>query len=279
MRHGVDQVTRLAKRQRSACPNRNGRNRQPDRYVIGETRLGIPAMIHDECCSGMLARNATNFPRSSASSSTWTPDLAQSMTEAIRTQMRAVGIHQGLAPVLDIARDPRWGRIEGDLRRRPPTSRRAWAWPMCAVYRVTIWRKASSPRANLRRLQRAGGRLNWAPAHIMRSELRESTCAPSKPSCARRASIDDERLPELDGVPASAETLTRNPAQPMGLRRHRRLRLHGDQPTVQLPPDGKGPGAGRCCRSKPKHGRRTPNTVCYDQPLIDAVEAGTLPVA
>lgn len=81
-------------------------------YLVNHTRLGIPAIVHEECCSGYMALGATCFPQMIGLASTWAPELAETMTTVIRAQMRAVGAHQGLAPVLDIARDPRWGRTE-----------------------------------------------------------------------------------------------------------------------------------------------------------------------
>lgn len=81
-------------------------------YLVFQTRLGIPAILHEECCSGYMALGATAFPQIIGVASTWSPELAEAMATVIRTQMRAVGTHQGLAPVLDIARDARWGRVE-----------------------------------------------------------------------------------------------------------------------------------------------------------------------
>jgi beta-glucosidase len=82
------------------------------RFLATETRLGIPAIVHEECCSGYMALGGTAFPQMLGLASTFRPDLAEEMTKVIRRQMRAVGAHQGLAPVLDVARDPRWGRVE-----------------------------------------------------------------------------------------------------------------------------------------------------------------------
>ena len=81
-------------------------------HLVNHTRLGIPAIVHEECCSGYMALGATCFPQIIGLASTWMPELAEQMTTVIRAQMRAVGAHQGLAPVLDVARDPRWGRVE-----------------------------------------------------------------------------------------------------------------------------------------------------------------------
>jgi beta-glucosidase len=80
------------------------------RHLIERTRLGIPAICHNEALSGLMLANATSFPSPNAMAATWNPGLIQSMSSTVRRQMRAVGIHQALAPVLDIARDARWGR-------------------------------------------------------------------------------------------------------------------------------------------------------------------------
>ncbi len=89
------------------------------KYLLEQTRLGIPAMLHEECCSGLMTRGATLFPQALGVAATWNPDLAQKMTNVIRDQMRAIGAHQGLAPVLDVTRDPRWGRTEETMGEDP----------------------------------------------------------------------------------------------------------------------------------------------------------------
>ncbi len=81
-------------------------------YLIEHTRLKIPAIVHEECLSGFCAKYATIFPQAIGQASTWEPDLIRQMTDVIRLQMRAVGVHQALAPVLDVIRDLRWGRCE-----------------------------------------------------------------------------------------------------------------------------------------------------------------------
>jgi len=82
------------------------------KYLVENTRLGIPAIIHEECCSGYMARGATVFPQAIGVASTWEPELVEKMADVIRHQMRSVGAHHALGPVLDVTRDPRWGRVE-----------------------------------------------------------------------------------------------------------------------------------------------------------------------
>jgi beta-glucosidase-like glycosyl hydrolase len=81
-------------------------------FLCQETRLGIPAISHEECLNGLMARGATMFPSALAYSSTWNPELIQKVGEIIGREARSVGCHQGLAPVLDVSRDVRWGRTE-----------------------------------------------------------------------------------------------------------------------------------------------------------------------
>jgi beta-glucosidase-like glycosyl hydrolase len=82
------------------------------RTLLEHTRLGIPAIIHEESTGGFCARGATQFPQAIGLASTWDPELLTRVADVIRRQMRAVGARHTLAPVLDVARDPRWGRVE-----------------------------------------------------------------------------------------------------------------------------------------------------------------------
>ena len=87
-------------------------NNAVQNFLVKKTRLGIPAIVHEECCSGYMGLGGTMFPQMIGLSSTFQPELAAKMTTEIRKQLRGVGAHQGLAPVLDVARDSRWGRVE-----------------------------------------------------------------------------------------------------------------------------------------------------------------------
>ena len=80
--------------------------------LVEETRLGIPAMFHEECLVGLLCKDATLFPSSLSYASTWDPELMEKVAAAIREEAQSIGCHQGLAPVLDVSRDVRWGRTE-----------------------------------------------------------------------------------------------------------------------------------------------------------------------
>jgi|BioPla2DNA2_1021312.scaffolds.fasta_scaffold02552_11 beta-glucosidase len=81
------------------------------RYLVEETELGIPAIIHTEAISGGIISEMTQFPSPIGLGATWDPDGVQKMAELIRRQVIAVGIRRVLSPVVDVARDPRWGRM------------------------------------------------------------------------------------------------------------------------------------------------------------------------
>lgn len=82
------------------------------RRLREQTRLGIPAIVHEECLTGLAAWKAATFPTPLAWGAAFDPQLVAEVGKAIGESMRELGIHQGLAPVLDVIRDPRWGRVD-----------------------------------------------------------------------------------------------------------------------------------------------------------------------
>ncbi|PWG82463.1 glycoside hydrolase family 3 N-terminal domain-containing protein [Pararcticibacter amylolyticus] len=81
-------------------------------YMLNETRLGIPVLTAAEGIEGILQNGSTIFPQAIAQGSTFNPELITRMTEAAGEEASVMGIHQILSPVLDIARELRWGRVE-----------------------------------------------------------------------------------------------------------------------------------------------------------------------
>ena len=87
--------------------------------VVAGSPHGIPALVHEECLTGIMAHGATTYPAAIAWGASFDPALISEMGERIGTDMRAIGAHMGLAPVLDIVRDYRWGRIEETMGEDP----------------------------------------------------------------------------------------------------------------------------------------------------------------
>lgn len=92
------------------------------RVAVERTRLGIPVIVHEESTGGFLHRDATVFPQGIGLAATWHPALVKQVAGVIREQMMAVGARHALAPVLDVARDPRWGRVEETYGEEPVLS-------------------------------------------------------------------------------------------------------------------------------------------------------------
>lgn len=82
------------------------------KYAIENTRLGIPLFIAEECPHGHMAIGTTVFPTSIGQASTWNPELIETMAKSISSEASAQGVHIGYGPVLDLAREPRWSRME-----------------------------------------------------------------------------------------------------------------------------------------------------------------------
>ncbi|MEV0170722.1 glycoside hydrolase family 3 N-terminal domain-containing protein [Streptomyces sp. NPDC050803] len=89
------------------------------RRIAAAGRFGIPAVAHEECLAGFTAWRATAYPVPLAWGASFDPPLVEEMARRIGGDLRAVGVHQGLAPVLDVVRDPRWGRVEETIGEDP----------------------------------------------------------------------------------------------------------------------------------------------------------------
>jgi beta-glucosidase len=89
------------------------------REIVNAGRFGIPALVHEECLTGFTTYQATVYPGSLAWAATFDPELVHAMASAIGRDMAAVGVHQGLSPVLDVVRDHRWGRVEETMGEDP----------------------------------------------------------------------------------------------------------------------------------------------------------------
>jgi beta-glucosidase len=110
MPHGIGHVTRPGDKHdpREATEMAN----TLQKFLVKETRLGIPAILHEEALHGFVAPGTTSFPQAIALAASFDPSLIEEIFTVAARQMRARGVHQVLAPVVDVARDPRWGRIE-----------------------------------------------------------------------------------------------------------------------------------------------------------------------
>ncbi|MEM4808947.1 MAG: glycoside hydrolase family 3 N-terminal domain-containing protein [Desulfurococcaceae archaeon] len=111
--HGIGQITRIGGSRLRLKPREAAKIANAvQRFLKEKTRLGIPAIIHEECLAGLMAPTATVFPQAIGLASTWNPELIERIASAIREQAMLIGSRHCLSPVLDLCRDPRWGRCE-----------------------------------------------------------------------------------------------------------------------------------------------------------------------
>ena len=152
-----------------------------------------------------MARGATVFPQAIGVAATWQPELVEAMADVIRVQMRSVGGHQALAPVLDIARDARWGRTEETLGEDPYLTARLGSAYVKGIQGSDLADGVVATGKHFVGYSASEGGLNWAPPHITPRELREVYLYPFE-AAIREAGLGSimNGYHELDGVPCGS---------------------------------------------------------------------------
>lgn len=117
--HGLGQLTRVYGTAAVEPAVGIERLRGAQSWLASQTRAGIRALVHEECLTGLTTWRATAFPGPLSWAASFDPDLVHRMAGQIGQSMAALGIHQGLAPVLDVVRDMRWGRVEETMGEDP----------------------------------------------------------------------------------------------------------------------------------------------------------------
>jgi len=203
--HGTGHVTRIAATTVLGPGETAGVVNDLQRFLLEETRLGVPAIVHEESCAGYTARGATQFPQAIGLASSWEPDLVCEVGSVIRTQMRAVGARQTLAPVLDIARDPRWGRCEETFGEDPYLASRLGVAYVRGVQGETLGTGVVATGKHYLGYGASEGGLNWAPCQLPRRELLERILPPFA-AAIREAGLASimNGYHEIDGIPCGA---------------------------------------------------------------------------
>ncbi|MFI7639338.1 glycoside hydrolase family 3 N-terminal domain-containing protein [Nonomuraea sp. NPDC049400] len=119
IRHGLGHLTRVHGSGPVTAVEGAAEVVRLQRAVVEQSRFGIPAIVHEECLTGFTTYGATVYPAAIAWGATFDPELVERMAAAIGRDMAAVGVHQGLSPVLDVVRDYRWGRVEETMGEDP----------------------------------------------------------------------------------------------------------------------------------------------------------------
>jgi len=205
LKHGIGQITRIGGASNASPTESATLANQIQTFLQTQTRLGIPAMVHEECCSGYMARGATLFPQAIGIASTWDAERTQAMGDVIRAQMRAVGGHQALAPVLDVCRDPRWGRVEETFGEDPYLVAKLGAAYVQGIQGAEL---ASGVVATAKHFvgygMSEGGR-NWGPVAIPPREMLEVFVFPFAVAIQETGLLSVmNAYHELDGIPCGA---------------------------------------------------------------------------
>ena len=178
------------------------------RWAVEETRLGIPMIMHEEALHGYVARGATSFPQAIALASSWDPSLVERVFGVAAREMRARGANLALAPVVDVARDPRWGRIEETYGEDPVLVSEMGLAAIRGFQGTTLPLKPDKVMVTLKHMTGHGqpeNGTNVGPANISERTLRENFFPPFEravkelPVQAVMASYN-----EIDGIPSHA---------------------------------------------------------------------------
>lgn len=202
MGQGLGQITRLGGAS-SFKPDEAARAaNQIQHFLVEKTRLGIPAIIHEESCAGYLTRGANVFPQALGIGASFEPDLAREMGEIIREQMMALGARQALAPLLDITRDPRWGRTEETYGEDRYLTARMGVSYIQGLQNDSLEQGILATGKHFVGYGQSEGGMNWAPAHISRRDLLENFLFPFE-AAVKEANLRSimPGYHELDGVP------------------------------------------------------------------------------
>lgn len=204
LKYGIGQITRPGEKKtpRETALFTNA----IQKWVIENTRLGVPVMFHEEGLHGDAAPGSTSFPQAIALASSWDPALVEEVFSVVAREIRARGAQQALTPVLDLARDPRWGRTEETYGEDPylvsqigMACIRGFQGRGPAIDRDHIIATAKHFAAHG---QPEGG-TNAAPANYSERVLREEFLAPFEAAITKAGAMSVmASYNEIDGVPS-----------------------------------------------------------------------------
>lgn len=206
MKHGVGQIARQTERKgpRDGAIFANA----VQKWLKENTRLGIPAVLHDEILHGHMAQGSTSFPQPIAMAGTWDPEFISKVFTAAALETRARGSHQVLGPNLDVAREPRWGRTEETYGEDPYLVSRFAVAVIKAVQGSGPGVDGDHVIATAKHFAAHGqpeGGTNIAPANYSERVLRE-VFLPSFEAAVKEAGVMSVMASynEIDGVPSHA---------------------------------------------------------------------------
>lgn len=169
------------------------------RKAVEETRLGIPLLFAEECAHGHMAIGTTVFPTGLLQASSWNPELIRQMGEAIGKEAASQGVHIGFGPVLDIARDPRWSRMEEGFGEDPFLCGKIGAAAVRGMQQHIY--------STLKHFAAYGiprGGLNGNPADVGARQLADELLPPFREAVKAGAATIMTSYNSIDGIPCTA---------------------------------------------------------------------------
>jgi beta-glucosidase len=207
--HGLGQVGRPS----DAAGGRNARQTAEltnaiQKFFLEHSRLGIPVIFHEECLHGHAAIDSTSFCQPIGLGATFDPELVEQLFTMTALEARVRGTHQALTPVVDVARDPRWGRVEETYGEDPHLVARMGIAAVRGFQGDRSFRDKTRVIATLKHFAAHGqpeSGMNCAPVNISLRVLRETFLSTFK-ACVQAAGAISVMASynEIDGVPSHA---------------------------------------------------------------------------
>lgn len=177
-------------------------------FFLTQTRLGIPVIFHEECLHGHAARDGSSFPQPIGLGATFDPGLVESLYSMTAYEARVRGTHQALTPVVDVARDPRWGRVEETYGEDPFLNATLGIAAVRGFQGNRSFRGKRHVIATLKHFAAHGqpeSGQNCAPVNVSERVLRETFLHPFRDAIRRGGAISVmASYNEIDGVPSHA---------------------------------------------------------------------------
>ncbi len=207
--HGLGQVGRPS----DAGGGKNAREQAEltnaiQKFFIENSRLGIPVIFHEECLHGQAAPEGTSFPQPIGLGATFDPDLVRRLFAMTAEEARLRGTHQALTPVVDVAREPRWGRVEETYGEDPYLVSRLGIAAVQGFQGDGTFKNKTSIIATLKHFAAHGqpeSGTNCAPVNVSERVLRETFLFPFKKAIQKGGAMSVmASYNEIDGVPSHA---------------------------------------------------------------------------
>lgn len=178
------------------------------KFFLENSRLGIPVVFHEECLHGHAARDATSFPQPIGLGATFNPALVEQLFTMTAYEARVRGTHQALTPVVDVARDPRWGRVEETYGEDSYLNTRLGIAAVRGFQGDASFKDKKRVMATLKHFAAHGqpeSGMNCAPANVSERVLRETFLQPFRDVLREAGAVSVmASYNEIDGVPSHA---------------------------------------------------------------------------